>query len=60
MVYRTIKLNADSKGNSRMVFREVLFEEFRETVIKIDKTFFDSIFSDVVERLNMHINLLVD
>lgn len=43
---------SNPKNENRIVFREILLEEFRDAGIKKDKSFFDSLSSDITNSLN--------
>lgn len=43
---------SNPKNENRMVFREILLEEFRDAGIKKDKSYFDSLSSDIVNSLD--------
>lgn len=42
----------DPKNESRVLFGEILSEEFKDAGLKIDKSFFDSLSADIIDKLN--------
>ncbi|MEK6727861.1 MAG: hypothetical protein AABY28_04220 [Candidatus Omnitrophota bacterium] len=43
---------SNPKNENRMIFREILFEEFRDAGVKKDKSYFDSLSSDIINSLD--------
>ncbi len=43
---------SDPQNDNRIVFREILSEEFKEEKINIDKSFFDALASDIINSLS--------